>query len=484
MTVAVVLIGSLAGPSAGAQSREFDGKVVLFGNLHAHSKLSGDITNAGAEMLPIRAFEYADQHGLDFLAITDHHKAADSPGTLRITSNDYKTKLFDVAVRYNRDHPGELIAIPGIEWGNTATGNHVNLLGARKLPPDSIKDAQYDDLFVWASTNSEFVQFNHPYAWPAKSTRNRDVGNFGEALYPSLESYRTAVDPVVKTMSIICSVAGGHLSGEHKHSEDKTHRNVHSKTLGHYRNILNKGFHVSPAANQDTHWRNWGTVTAARTAVWAASATYDHLMDGFRAGRVYATEDDEMAVVFQVRYGGRTYWMGETVSLDTDEAEVEVLVTVWQTTGTDNDPTDEGPYTVSIFSDWDGIGGRRASLWDTQPGVTAGQLCRIPAMVVPGEYIFLQVTEENGKDNLVGEGEDEYNNLTGQHGQDGKRDDLNDSAWTTPIWFTSPGTSYVWSVRSKLYHDPDCWAVSRIGAANRRTDTNPPEGKTKHDCHP
>jgi hypothetical protein len=47
------------------------------------------------------------------------------------------------------------------------------------------------------------------------------------------------------------------------------------------------------------------------------------------------------------------------------------------------------------------------------------------------------VTEQNGKDNLVGDGFDEFNNITGAHDSDGHRDDLNDSAWTTPIWFVN-----------------------------------------------
>ena len=85
---------------------QHDGKVVLFGNLHAHSKLSDDIENAGDEMLPSKAFPYAHQHGLDFLAITDHHKADDSEHTLRMEPNEYKTKLFDVAMQYNMDHAG------------------------------------------------------------------------------------------------------------------------------------------------------------------------------------------------------------------------------------------------------------------------------------------------------------------------------------------------------------------------------------------
>ncbi len=87
----VFLVGCTApgGEEAFSQTTAFDGKVVLFGNLHAHSKLSDDIRNAADDMLPVRAFEYADEHGLDFLAITNHHKATDSTHRLFMARDEY-----------------------------------------------------------------------------------------------------------------------------------------------------------------------------------------------------------------------------------------------------------------------------------------------------------------------------------------------------------------------------------------------------------
>ena len=90
------------------------------------------------------------------------------------------------------------------------------------------------------------------------------------------------------------------------------------------------------------------------------------------------------------------------------------------------------------------------------------------------------MTEQDGSDNPVGDGEDETS-VDGSSVPDGQRDDLNDSAWTTPIWFTTGSAAFVWSKNSNLYHDPDCWAAARIGAANRR-EGPAPSGKTKHNC--
>jgi hypothetical protein len=471
-----------------AQRPTHEGKVLLFGNLHAHSQLSADVQSSDDEMLPSKAFKYAHENGLDFLAISDHHKADDSPGQpFRITSSDFTTRLFDAAMGYNSQHADKFIAIPGIEWGNTATGNHINVLGIQSLPPDTIKDKDYDKLIDWATSNARFIQFNHPEAWNREAKRNKKVGNFGRVLYGSDAAFLAAADGTVKTISIISTVKGGHISGDHKHSTAKTHRDVDPANFKHYIRFLNLGFRLSPAANQDTHWKNWGTVTAARTAVWADSASYEDLMNAFKANRVYATEDDEMVVALQAEYKGRRYWMGETVTLESEEDDVDLIVRIWQGQGSDGDSTDEGPYTVRIFSDADGIGGHEASVWKTHTGLQANVEARIPLHVTSGQYIFIEITEENGKDNPVGDGEDTINNTTGQQGPDGKRDVLNDSAWTTPIWFTSTqqtGPAFIWSKNSTVYHDPLCWVVPSIGSANRREGNSPPAGKNKHNCAP
>ncbi len=494
----VVFLGCTAGASApdeaaplprvsmtptGRNRPTHEGKVVLFGNLHAHSTLSDDVPDTTADTAPQKGFEYAKAHGLDFLAISDHHMAIDAAGRNWLTADEYQNKLFKVAMEFNAAHAGEFIAIPGIEWGNMSVGNHINIFGATALPPDAILNIEYEKLHAWIAANAQFAQFNHPHSWPRDSKRNKAVGNYGEARYTDPSAFVAGADPGIATISIISTVAGGHISGPHKHAENKTHRKMEWERY--YRHYLNMGFRISPAANQDTHWKNFGTVTAARTAAWADSPTYAALMQAFKANRVYASEDDEMAVAFQVRYKGRVYWMGETVPLETEEAEVEVLVKVWQGQGSDIDPLDEGPYQVELVADPDGIGGNEASPIFGNWTAGSGSLVTIPFMAARGRYVYLHVREQGGKDNLIGDGEDSEQNATGDTGSDGKRDDQNDSAWTSPVWFgAAPPAIFVWSKNSDIYHDANCWAVKSIGAANRREGTAAPDGKRKHECRP
>jgi hypothetical protein len=252
-----------------------------------------------------------------------------------------------------------------------------------------------------------------------------------------------------------------------------------------YRYYLNLGFHLAPSADQDTHWKNFGTVTAARTAVWADSVSYADLMKAFKANRVYATEDDEMVVSFQVKYKGTTYWMGETVPLDQEEAEVELLVKVWQAEGHDGDPTDEGPYTVGLVVDVDGVGGAEASPLSQSWTASSGQTLSIPYMAARGRYLYLHVTEQNGKDNPFGDDRGADDQVLGGKDETTRRLDMNDSAWTSPVWFGAPAAvaQFVWSKSSDVYHDPSCWVVKSIGSANKK-EGPAPEGKRKHDCHP
>jgi hypothetical protein len=430
--LALFLVGSQAA-SAQPEDHRFSGKVVLFGTLHAHSSLSDDAArlpdNAGVDFSPGVLFAYARDHGLDFLGVSDHQQATDANHRLSLTEEEYKKDLYDVAMTFTADHPG-FVAIPGVEWGTEGLGNHVNIFGSKTLPPDTILNAEYEKLYAWGATNALFANFNHPNGW--KKTAGNTVGNYGEGRFSDSKKFTTAANKVVRTISIITTVPGGHLTGAFATSEEKIHRAMQWENF--YQKYLNMGFHLAPSANQDTHRKNPGTVTAARTAVWSSSATLDALTQAIKANRVYATEDDELAVAYRVTYHGATYWMGDTVPLGVSAADVTLKVKVWQVAGVDDDSTDEGPYTVDLVSDPDGPGPHRASIWKSYTTEADGTLSVI-VPVLAGEYCYLVITEQNGKDNAKGEGVDEIDNETGEPHADGKRDDMNDRAWTAPIWF-------------------------------------------------
>lgn len=114
--------------------------------------------------------------------------------------------------------------------------------------------------------------------------------------------------------------------------------------------------------------------------------------------------------------------------------EVGLIIKVWQAKSSDGDLLQEGPYSVELMSDADGPGGHLACLRDTLR-LESHEETKHRVTVRDGGYLYLRIHETNGRDNPIGDGADETNNGSGHAGADGLRDDLDDSAWTTPIWF-------------------------------------------------
>src|SRR5205814_7174274 len=77
-----------------------------------------------------------------------------------------------------------------------------------------------------------------------------------------------------------------------------------------YLDYLNLGFHLAPTADQDNHYRTWGSATNARTAIIADSLTKANLLDAMRKRHVYATEDRNLRIIYKVN----DHLMGDIVS--------------------------------------------------------------------------------------------------------------------------------------------------------------------------
>ena len=131
--------------------------------------------------------------------------------------------------------------------------------------------------------------------------------------------------------------------------------------------------------------------------------------------------------------------MGDNVLLSGAEAEIEVLINVWQVVSDElQDSPQEGPYMVSIWSDFDGPGGMLAEEWSIEETNASG-VVELVVPVVAGEYFFVKVTEKNGSDNPIGD-EEMPESKSGATPAEGNREQMNDSAWTAPIWFTLDGS--------------------------------------------
>jgi hypothetical protein len=177
-----------------------------------------------------------------------------------------------------------------------------------------------------------------------------------------------------------------------------------------YLAYLNRGFRLAPTADQDNHYFTWGTATEARTAVIAPALTKQALLDALRARHVYATEDRNLELVFQVN--GRL--QGDVV---TQPPAPGSALDIRYTVRDRDEPA--ASYMVGVFSDEDGPGGQVAQLVDVffvEGDTPAGQTFVIPGIRYrrPGQYVFFRVT---------------------QAGEDG----IDDRAWTAPVWLDPGG---------------------------------------------
>jgi hypothetical protein len=167
-----------------------------------------------------------------------------------------------------------------------------------------------------------------------------------------------------------------------------------------YFKYLNLGFHLSPTADQDNHYRTWGTITNARTGLIAPSLTKESILEAMADGHAYATEDKNLKI---------TCWIERKLSgefvLNPDRA-LRIALRI------EDDDEPNVPYTVKLYSDR--IGGilpsQIASISLVGDSDT-GKVWTIPGINLPAsiDYIVIKIIQHD-------ENED-------------------DKSWLAPTWF-------------------------------------------------
>ena len=238
------------------------------GDLHNHTSYSADFDGPSSGN-PAAAFRSARDHGLDFIAVTDHLNY--------LTAWEY-SQCRTVADAANQ--PGSFAAICGYE---AQFHGHGMFLFAWSLTSFPTSRSQYFDRIE--ACDECVGQFNHP-----ANTR-----------FPWLDfSYVAAAD---KNMELI------ELNGAHSPEA----------RLGAYVEALDASWSVSPSWNSDTHLDNWGS-GENRTIVYPTTLTREHLRDAMHAHRTAASNDRNTSLVLKAD----GCWMGSSLSGWTSAAiEVE-----------------------------------------------------------------------------------------------------------------------------------------------------------------
>lgn len=318
---------------------------LYFGQLHAHT----DISNGAGSVE--EAFQYASQvDGLDFFAVTDHSDSFDNADMGTIDANGA-----DISA----------------DWA------------AGKQAAASVTNGDFVGLFGFEMTWPEDKQLGHISTFNTPGWQTRDQADF-ENVPTALENYYKALTSVPGSVSQF-----NHPDTVHGDFERFDHYSPQYDAVvsllevagedgvvdcEYYDLALDKGWHVAPTNNQNNHKGQWGDASEARTVVLAKSLTEEALYDAMKNRRVYATQDSDLAIYYELN--GTV--MGSIIP-KSESAAVTVFL---------NDPTDEAIGNVEVVAD----GGEAiVRQWVETP-------TKMLELTVPGgySYYYLRVTQPDG----------------------------------------------------------------------------------------
>ena len=295
-----------------------EGYQLYFGQLHAHTNISdgaGSVTEA---------FQHASQvDNLDFLAVTDHSNSFDNEGNSQV---DLGTDLTGISSEWAQGHAAaaavtdeDFVGLYGFEMTWSDGFGHINTFNTPGFESRSNSEfgnksgategyQNYYDKLV--EVRSSLSQFNHP------GTTFGDFQDF--AFY----------DPQVDQRITLIEVGNG---------EGAIGSSGYFPSYEYYTRALDKGWHVAPTNNQDNHKGNWGDSNTARSVVLASGLTEEGIYDAIRNYRVYATEDNDLSILYALngnamgsilskQENGVTLTAQITDPTDTADMKVEVIV--------------------------------------------------------------------------------------------------------------------------------------------------------------
>jgi hypothetical protein len=223
------------------------------GQIHSHTSYSD------GKGTPDEAYAWARDMGkADFFGLTDHSHYFDFDGRAW-------NELREIADKYN--DPGKYATIPGFEmtWdGNTGFWGHMNVFNTEWSESRQNLHMTMPELYEKLSqTPGSLGQFNHPvFYW----------GDFADFEFYSEEA-------------------------------DKAMNLIELKSLTNdwlYSRALDKGWHISPANNEDNHSKAWMTASNGATVVIAPKLTRENILEAFAKNRTYSTMDRNLRIQYKI----------------------------------------------------------------------------------------------------------------------------------------------------------------------------------------
>ncbi|HYR29168.1 MAG TPA: hypothetical protein VEU30_11930, partial [Thermoanaerobaculia bacterium] len=305
-----------------------------YGSTHAHSNWSdgGHPTNAcnsgngygTGTFDPAAVYNFAkNDAGLDFWVVNEHNhliQDAIANNNPPVTETKVKQRYQDgLAAANAATVNGDFVGIYGMEWGVSTNGDqgHVTLLETPLLFGwESCSTCNGPNIECTPGTNCYFDVFTPKrfgyLTLYQKSVQNPSsagaLGIFNHPATGEFDNYAFNAD-ADNAMQGIAVRSGLAFST----ANDCATANVGSSDYSaRWREALNKGFHLGPVADHDSHCNNYGVALPTRTVYLAPSLTKANILAAHKARHFYATEDPNVQLVFRTADGTKV--MGDIFS--------------------------------------------------------------------------------------------------------------------------------------------------------------------------
>ena len=302
-----------------------------YGSTHAHSNWSDGGYPTGAcssgnsygtgTFAPADVYNYARNTAqLDYWVVNEHNHLIDDA----ITNNNAPLTEAKVRQRYQdgiaaantATANGSFVGVYGMEWGvstNTDQG-HVTLLETPALLGwETCTNCNGPNPECTPGTNCYFdvfvpKRYGYLSLYAASVANPSSAGALGIFNHPGSGNFdnfafNANADDAMQGIAVRSGLAFSTAT-------DCATANVASSDYSaRWKEALNRGFHLAPAADHDSHCNNYGMALPTRTVYLAPSLTKADLLAAHRARRFFATEDPNAQLVF--RTGDGAHVMGE-----------------------------------------------------------------------------------------------------------------------------------------------------------------------------
>jgi len=302
-----------------------------YGSTHSHSNWSdGGYPTSGCNsgntygsgtFAPANVFNFArTEAGLDFWVINEHnHLINDASAT-----NDAPVTEAKVRQRYQNGLAaantatvnGSFVGLYGMEWGvsTNADQGHVTLIETPVLFGwETCTTCNGPNPECTPGTNCYFdvftpKRFGYLTLYARSVANPSSAGALGIFNHPGAGEFDNLAfdanaDNAMQGMAVRSGLAFSTAT-------DCATTNVGASDYsGQWKEALNKGFHLAPAADHDSHCNNYGVALPTRTVYLAPSLTKADILAAQRARHFFATEDPNVQLVF--RTGDGAHIMGD-----------------------------------------------------------------------------------------------------------------------------------------------------------------------------